>query len=632
MHVYLSTSLSPYTNMVDEQLEITNLYLLNPLDNSYKNVLSSIMNELPTVTDNYINFNKTIIEEPLKQIYIPTNDVETQTISAIEDRSVQATISIRENTTQTLDIPDDKINIIMIDENIQSFIEQNDKCVSPFHAISTEQQPEMFQAPSLNENSTQTDNVEIFNSLQFTDDNEQIFNKYLDKNIITNGETHVHLHRNVIIDNSTKHNSIYLEDGFENEIKYLYLAHANMYDSIVHTSCGSFVIDIHEMNKIIIFNNKRWHILGKCNNFLPSDQLQSYSCDEELCSFGSSNTISGNGNVCYIGGYSYHNCLGKIWVFNKTIDGWIKVNEIIPNIPDINSGSHSESNNSNIVFWGISLSTNFDGSVVAIGGTGYNDFNGACWVYKNNQFSQLLTNDINSIANNCVNIDSRNIDVNKCNTYFGLNILLSHDSDNLLISDKTHVYHYHYDEKYILQQIINLAVQSLTMTPLCETFALVTSSNIYIDEHRLFKDNTIIIHDAQLITPRKCIVLLNNHIKDDLFLLSNGIHGSNSIDGAHTWTIKYIFSNISEFKYDKLLKCHTCSNGRTIIIVGITNNNYIAWCFRKQNKKWILHNTKLLFVQTAIYDIHLQMSRDGRSVIISCPDYDNYSGVCWFYS
>lgn len=285
--------------MIDEQLEITNLYQSNFQEEKFNNMFGQVID---VVHEKNIRYMKKFVDNLISNILFK--------------------------------LPDKKIII---------------EPITPPNTPIIETIPEPLNIPVIEQ-------CENF-----------IFNKNSEKTLVINSGTIIS-HRNIFIDNSRSECHLELSDGTEKDMKKISLLHPKLFSAIINTTSGSFYLDIKHSSKKLLYSNNKWNIIGK-SSFFPQNNDKFLQTENINAGFGSSVSISGNGNVYVIGSYLADNGIGKTWIYSK-----------INNVLTLKC-SLIGTNNIGASFQGISVSTNFDGSVIAIGGSGDNGGSGACWIF-----------------------------------------------------------------------------------------------------------------------------------------------------------------------------------------------------------------------------------------------------------
>jgi len=75
-----------------------------------------------------------------------------------------------------------------------------------------------------------------------------------------------------------------------------------LFPAIINTSHGSFYLDKKHSSKKLLYSDNKWNIIGK-SSFFPHNNDKILQTETINAGFGSSVSISGNGNVYVIGSY-----------------------------------------------------------------------------------------------------------------------------------------------------------------------------------------------------------------------------------------------------------------------------------------------------------------------------------------
>lgn len=455
------------------------------------------------------------------------------------------------------------------------------------------------------------------------------YNKHPDKNIIIStartGQSDVlnmyeeHSHRNIIIDNTQQVCNINLYNGQEMEQKDFYLINPSAYYVIINTTRGSFCIDSHTSHKKVFYSDK-WIILDTPhNNLFPTHINNKIHSDVTLQSFGSSVCIDGLGNTCVIGNITAHESIGSVCIYSYTNNIWTLNEELMC------------SDNIDQSFFGSSVSIDYSGRIIAIGGSGDNNGIGACWIYHK-QLEDSKWMYVKKL------IGSGNIG----KSHQGITVHLTPDGKKVFVcgvgydnySGAVWVFDYN-DNNWIESQKIIVPNSKRFGTSIATDHTglqvvIGSSDNIYVFNYKekyelmtsLFKSDTV-----------KCININQNcssiiatilqHIKTldvDVYILEHDI--------KNNWYASHKLFEECSIKFTELYSCNSSVNGETINVCGIDENNHsVSWCFIKINDKWTMINKHLL-VETITHEIVSAISAFGHATIIGLPQIENYNGEC----
>lgn len=605
---------------IDKQLEITNLYTnpitpdscnndLFPHQPIIDNQQSHTINDIPFRKDsndvsfselfnNYVNGVSTKKDTTnIKDNDIPCDVIQTD----IKDNDIHCDVvqtDIKDNN-----IPCDVIQIDVKDNDIpcdavQTDIKDNDdvktNCVKPErkkyikHHKNIDTISDMFETTFVNDR-------ECVNSC-----------------------------KNIIIDNSLKPCFITMENSCDMTIKNMHNLNSNGNPSFITTNCGSFYLDDKCSNKTIVYNTSvdkcvcGWKIIGsKYNNFYPTKLLDTLQNNLSKSSFGSSVSVSGNGQQIIVGGLSNLNCIGGSWAFDYCSDNFVFNSELFAQ------------NNIGCSFHGISVSSNYDGSVIAIGGSGDNDGIGACWLYDMTTGEQIKYKLIGS-----GNIGS---------SHQGMNVKLSSDGNMLFVGGSYDnnksgtVWCFRnngYDENYSDWGQLNII--SVDDTHLFGShiatnhdgsiIAISSNDNVRVfnlinDEWHCINTFTGTITDLYLSPCGKYLIAVTQY---SIIILKNTLHKSSC-----EYKIQDIIHVTQLCQINKIFSMCSCANCKTIIISCVSDDDkYKILCFVKINGSY--HLQSIIPIETTINhtNISLSMSHDGKITAVGIQSENDYDGSC----
>jgi len=619
--------------MVDIQLEITNIRLHQYPDDLSENLLFSVMKN--DTLGNYKPITS-IYDSITNMIYNPPQDMNCQTdfASFMTDQCEQVSINqlfvFSDQNIQTDEIVQEQViicqtensetqteKIILTNTDTQTYIASRDLDTQtdlPNKIVSSEQQ---------------TDAVNLYT--------ETCFNKNLDKNIIISTDYEECFHRNVIVNNSHQTCHITLMQGQEKEFKCIHLLHQNAYPVIVITQRGSFYIHSQERYKKVIYieRNKSWSILESLhNNFFPFNNLTNINHDYKSSSFGSSIAINGSGTMCTIGGITANNATGSVWIYSLINNEWMFCDELPCPEEEFSKSS----------FIGTSISMDYNGRTIAVGGSGNNNGIGACWLYSNNSTSLQLIWELKKklICSNSIG-----------KSFQGISTLISPNGKNLFISGTgdnnwtgaVWIWEKHTDDDWIeIQKITCSGSKKFGMfvaTNYTGTqVAICSIDNIYIYEKQTNNQITSWIYVAQLFKPNTIqIISMSKYlgtsqliaiVKDNINILTYDAYIFEMTDCK--LIAKHRLFKECNVLFNELICCDTNDNGKTIVIGGIDENNYsVMWCFINTYDCWKMINKKLL-VDYKIQEMNVNISANGHLTMFGLPSTENYTGSCFIAS
>lgn len=649
--------------MVEAQLDITNISTRKYPDDEVCNILFSVMstdklnnykplqNTKTFITDpiffkhqdetcqtNYIDFTSDKCEQVSKEQLIPQYDVIIQTDEIQHEQKETANMYVQ--TEDVIPVIDHDINNTTSDETI-SCIKNEIKCVdSPndeviLHKESksdtcTDVQVTLYEdTPGKSKSfgytgdaSETVTNIEQITQTEdslcnFSVDNlftETCYNKNIDKNIIISTEQtyEEHSHRNVIIENSKQVCYINLYNGRENEQKDFYLYNPSAYHAIINTTMGSFCIDSHNIHKKVLYSDE-WITLDTAhNNLFPTHINNKMRNDTEFSSFGSSIATNGIGNICVVGGITARESIGSAYIYSCVNGIWTICEELLCN------------DNIGCSFFGSSVSIDYSGNTIAIGGSGDNNCTGACWIYQ--RTTQSSWNNTKKIIGSTEKL------------YHGINVHLTPDGKKLFICGTgnsfgiVNVFDY-VDNDWIESQKINVPNSNhfgmfISTDHVGSCVVIGSLDNTYIFDYKnkyelvstLFKNNTV----NQISMNQNCSSIIASILQydknTDIYVIER--------DHKNNWSASHKLFTECSIKFNELYCCGTSANGETLIVSGIDENNYsVVWCFTKINNKWCMLNKQILS-ETVTNEIVSDISSFGHTTVIGLPQIDNYNGEC----
>lgn len=409
-----------------------------------------------------------------------------------------------------------------------------------------------------------------------------------------------HEQNTIIIDNSISEKNINITNGNVGDCKNIYLLYPNAYTARINTPSGSFYLDTFEYHKKIVYINDSigWIIIGtNNNNFFPQNNKQKVLPNIHDSCFGSSVSISGNDSICVIGGYTKSNCIGGAWIYAIEHNVMILLQEL-----------HGF-DNIGLSFQGISVSTNFDGSIIVVGGSGDNNNCGACWIFSKihnkNEWKQLckLCND----------------DYEKI--YFGLNICLSSNGKLLYVCG--------INKLFVFSNSNDIWNMTYKLNMECISNILISYDGLYC----MLNNNVIYEYENEkLILFRKYDNIIALCPSGNKIMTFNDGKICVLCKHSNNFIIEHDVTMECDLYVSAIHECVMCHNGNTIIIIGTTLNNCInIWCLTiKNNKYFICSEIKITHSHDAA--MHCAISSSGKFAIICDELFNNYSGYCMILS
>jgi hypothetical protein len=443
------------------------------------------------------------------------------------------------------------------------------------------------------------------------------YNKHTDKNIIVLNTYEEHSHRNVIIDNSRHVCNINLYNGQEMEQKDFYLINPSAYHATINTTRGSFCIDSHTSHKKLFYSDK-WIVLDTThNNLFPTHVNTKIQHESTLQSIGSSVSVDGLGNICVIGNITAHESIGSVYIYSYVNNNWSMTEELICK------------DNINQSFFGSSVSIDYSGHVIAVGGSGDNNGIGACWIYskqlEDSQWScvkKLIGYENIGKSHQGINVhltpDGKKLFVCGvgCDNYSGAVWVFSCVDNDWVESQKifvpnskrfgTSISTDHTGSCVVIGSIDNIYVFNFK-----EKYELTTS---------LFKSDTVKCVGMNQNCSSVIATILQHGKNTDMYIIEH--------DKKNNWYASHKLFEECLIKFYEIYSCCSSVNGETIIVSGIDENkNSVSWCFVKINDKWVMINKQIL-AETITHEIVSAMSAFGHTTIIGLPQIDNYNGEC----
>lgn len=622
--------------MVDSQLDITNLcnqpndiqYLCEidfaPVYYDYPQSATQFNNEAaPSQDAKRSNDNiqeNNIIEQPKEQYEIEQKGEKGETMDVNEDEDKEI---ITEKDTDQEIITEQEESAIVSEEDNENGEENNTNPPETICETVGEQKDKYVTINQLISDMTEDTTFPRYNGApKFVHqyDCGDLFNKNLDKTtIMSDVNCSDYTYKNIIIDNSVIKRVIEISDGKEKCIKNIYQMYPSAQPTIVKTSCGSFYLDNENPHKTLLYANEntKWNIINSKNdNFFPYDNQQEIISQFSNSNFGSSITVSGNGLVCAIGGYTHNDCSGCVWIYENKNNYWECVQELEP-IDNIGCS-----------FIGISVSMNFDGSIIAIGGSGDNNGVGACWIYTKNTKMLTYMHTHKLIGTNAMNKSHQGLSVSISSD--GTKLFVGGDTDNNddgaiwsfgYINDRwieiDKMTHYYNNDKNFGKHISSNFDGSLV--------AIGSDTNVYI----LNDGNIIPIHidmdsakDVKLNSNGNKLIVA---YKNKLLLFKK----CKSKDGGEYKMHRDLFTlHKNDFE---IISCSMCNNGKTISISCFDNErNNCVICMTIKNKEYVMCNLKNLLC-VSVENAPITMSFDGKITMVGLETIGHMSGGCHIF-
>lgn len=477
------------------------------------------------------------------------------------------------------------------------------------------------------------------------------YNKHIDKNIIiptvrTEYDSlnvyEEHSHRNIIIDNSYQLHTVNLYNGQEMEQKDFYLVTPYAYHAIINTTRGSFCIDSQTSHKKVFYSGE-WIILDTLhNNLFPTHINSKIQSEITLQSFGSSVAVDGLGNTCIVGNITAHNSIGSVCIYSCVNNIWTMNKEITCD------------DNIDQSFFGSSVSIDYSGRVIAVGGSGDNNGIGACWIYhkqpEDSQWSyikKLVGSDVGSPLAARLSKATTSGPESRCfasenngKSHQGINVQLTPDGKKLFVcgvgynnySGAVWVFNYS-DNNWVESQKITISNSKRFGTSISTNHDgshIIISSfdNIYVfncgEKYELvaslFKENTVHCIGMNQNCSSVITTILQHGKNTDVYVIAH--------NQKNNWYASHKLFEECSIKHHEIYSCCASVNGETIIICGIDeNNNSVSWCFVKINDNWTMINKHIL-AETITHEIVSTISAFGHTTIIGLPQIDNYNGEC----
>lgn len=581
--------------MVDEQLEITNMYT-HELHNL------SFYDKLLQQMDNDAMHSITSAE-------MPTDD-ESKSIDVITHNTTHNNIDFRKDN-------DTDQNNQLDSQDMKS--QHETKCIKCVP----------------NDNLL---NVDI-NSLKL-EQNDIIFNGNPMKTIIHKNSCTVCTHKNIVIDNSLNDCQIELEDGKIMEIKEFAQYRPSIHGTTIRTSCGSFYVDhaTPYVKLMYVDDIIGWKKIGTNNdNFFPNMLRHTLSPNAMNASFGSSIAMSSDGLYCSIGGYTHNNGVGCAWLYAKKRNTFELVTELIGN------------DNIGCSLQGSSVSINDDGNIIIVGGSGDDTQNGACWVF--NKISDELW-DQHKVTNTC---SGKYFGMRTCISGDGKIFFVASKTQNYYIIDVysecvDDIQHWEHCGKIRCDNGWNTDIELQTTI---DGSLLMVSLGGKLFVYKKYLDSAS--HNYSWIHTET--ICGTNHKIDAFSLCRLGrklltcehncglrVHKL----GKYGFSTKHVLENIfpeNSPSSDELspmnlmphvavglssiLHCDMCHNGKTIVIHGTNENGHnVLCCIVKKNKKYVVHDCVDIddFVSSG-----LVISSDGKIIACCSETFNEHTGGCFVF-
>jgi len=308
------------------------------------------------------------------------------------------------------------------------------------------------------------------------------------------------------------------------------------------------------------------------------------------------------------------NGIGGVWLYRKNQNKFIFDSELIG------------SNNVGSSFQGISISINYDGSIIAVGGSGDNYGVGACWIFEKyekfwKQFKLVGSNNIGYYH------QGNSIDVSHNGSY-----LIFGGCDDGEYNGACWIYK-KCDSTW--KELLKISGNNLFGKFVhigYDNISFIIGSNDKVFVYSNINDNFIL---TSIITHEQ---YLHNHInlfvshKNILISSGNVVNIYKKCKNSENFIIKYI---IKDDHIKQILSLCSCGNSNTILIHGVSyDDEYILWCFICVNGKYqkisTQHLSHLLSANNKYFKrLLLSMSYDGSHTLIGCNAMNDFNGCCF---
>lgn len=475
--------------------------------------------------------------------------------------------------------------------------------ISPILSVPIEE-PELIY--STNKSQKYGDSVSYNDNVSCDEHKNELQNNI----IILSGECKDVSHKNIILDNSYPNSRLVLDNNHKHHIVKIYLKYVNNNIAYVECPIGILILDSHNTKiKLMYIDNKyNWITIGnKHTDFYPRNEY--HLLHNKLChsSFGSSVAMSGNGNVCAIGSYTLNNCVGGCSVFERT------------------KGTFNETcklygiSNIGISCQGISISLNFDGSLIAIGGSRDNNQVGACWIFRKSENNWIFAKKLIGSGYKGIPFEGRTVKITPNGNY----IFISGIHDNICGSVWIFDYKYNEISKICGEQSDDKFGLFILTNSDGSLFVISSTTHIRLYANYNNKINCIAnIYDGISINS------ISSSLSFKYFLISD----NNVLKLYKLKSTKLKLVHVFEKQTDvrKILCCDISMNGQTIIVCYETEKETKFSCIHKYNHRYEIVFDNIISGKQKNY-LNCVISSDGKYALIGDESENDFDGICYCY-